>query len=248
MIGLSARSMRSCWALRIAAFLVAMAFPVLTHAECGYDRLSVRGSSDEQTAACAAMRDVLAYFAQMGFNFTPDLTIAFSEQVFIELFDPNRASAPMKIQVSGYFNSARRLIEIASPASPHMGHRKPWGLPWTPEIVYSILRHELAHAALHQAMGESLVRVSKAWIEYIAYAVQIELMDESLRSRVLANYPDAAPFETPERVNQMIYGYDPDAFGVRAYLHARERGGAQFIRLLARKETAFDLGEIFWMK
>jgi hypothetical protein len=226
----------------------AFLLPSVALAECGSGKVVVLGSASEREEVCRALRDVTAYFAGMGIDIAPEFSITFSEQVFVDFYDPHRSQAPVRVQVTGYFDSARRAIGMTSATSESMGHRKPWGLVWSPDIANSILRHEMTHMALHQAMGLQFGRTSKAWIEFISYAVQIELMSEALRNRVLANYPDAAAFESPERVNQLIYGYDPDAFGVRAFLYARDKGGAKFIGRLMRGETDFDLGEIFWMK
>ena len=82
-----------------------------------------------------------------------------------------------------------------------------------------------------------------AWHEFIAYSVQFDLMDRELKSKVLANYPDARAFQFPESVNPIVYAADPDEFGVSSYLFTEANSGPRFIGQLLVKEVPFSVQE-----
>lgn len=80
----------------------------------------------------------------------------------------------------------------------------------------SFLRHELAHIAVWQILGREAERLPHEWREFIAYAIQLDLLD-------------------PE-VNEFTYGMNPDVFAVGAYLTYSERGAERFVRAVARRD------------
>lgn len=248
MFGKPGRRFRTSRLSGVAVLGIALCGALQARAECGDDRIAIEGSATEIVEACKAIEDIRDYFQRLDLTFDPAIRIRFADQVFIKFYSVDTSVPPLAVQVSGYFDSLRSFIEVTSLSSPAMGRRKPWGLPWSPGIAASVLRHELAHAAIHQNLGPRSKLVSKTWMEFMAYAVQIELADAALRAGIFSHYPDIAPFEMPERVNQFIYGYDPDEFAVRAYLFVKERGGPRFIRQLILGESGLDLQEIFWMK
>lgn len=86
--------------------------------------------------------------------------------------------------------------------------------------------------------------MDKAWHEFIAYAVQFDLMDPMLKHKVMQNYPGVEPFEHPENVNQFVHAFDPDKFGVCAYLFAQSRGGADFLREILNDDESIYTGWI----
>ena len=217
-------------------------------AACGSEKIAIEGAGPNIVEVCRSIDEVAEYFANIGLSFPTEINIKISDKVLLNFYNPDGSGPPIEFQVSGYYDPAKNKIEITSPHSAASSDRRPWRLQWSPELAFSILKHELTHAAVHQNFKTAAKSISKPWMEFIAYAVQISLMDENLRKKVLASYPDAAPFETPERVNPFIYGYDPDAFGVRAYLFVRDKGGAQFIRKIITGQTGYDLQEIYWTK
>ena len=99
-------------------------------------------------------------------------------------------------------------------------------------------------------LGNEYQKLGKTWHEFVAYAVQFDLMDRELKSEVLANYPDAQPFGFPESVNAIVYAADPDEFGVSAYLYTEANGGSKFVGQILAKQVPFSTGEFefFWVK
>lgn len=240
------KKLRGPAALAILLLCIALAHPA--SASCGHERVSIAGTQSEIDAACEALADVRAYFHDLGFKVEPNVRIAFSDEVFIAVYDPWGAVEPARLQVSAFYDATNRAISTTTPTSTKRGDRKPWGIGWGSDIALSILRHELAHMFSHEILGARYARMSKPWLEFIAAAVQFDLMPPELRSRISQGFPSAEPFAFPEQVNAMIYGFDPDEFALRAYLHTRANGGRSFIRRLLAGDAGIDTSEPLWSK
>jgi hypothetical protein len=154
--------------------------------------------------------------------------IRFMERVFCDF--PARNGMPgCSVQVSGLYDHSRKVVEITSADSPFREDRKPWGIEWGPEISCSILQHELTHMAVGAILGDRFGDLGVPWHEFIAYAVQFELMPPSLRSRALDARPDATAFASAGHVNAMSHAMDPDAFAIRSYLYEDAHGGGPLV-------------------
>jgi hypothetical protein len=109
----------------------------------------------------------------------------------------------------------------------------------------SILQHEITHAVIAQLLGKRYDRLPHAWHEALAYAVQIDLMDDDLRAKAVTAYPEEKPFEMTTHINDIIYGFDPDAFAIRAYLTYARDGRVSFMRkALALEFEMVDVSEL----
>ena len=172
--------------------------------------------------ACEALADVLAYFRRIGFGFEPRFTVKFAEP---------RLKPPEGIVSYGHADVRSSIVVVYSST-----HRRPWGLPWSTELAASFLRHELAHIAAWQILGREARELRREWHEFIAYAIQLDLMHWKLRAAVLANFPDVQAVADLSAVNEFTYGMDPDVFAVTAYLTYRERGAENLVRALLRGE------------
>ena len=65
--------------------------------------------------------------------------------------------------------------------------------------------------------------------------------------RVLANYPDAEAFDRTTKINDFAYGFDPDAFAIRAWLTYVRGGRIDFLKkALAFEHDMIDLREYFY--
>lgn len=216
-------------------------------AACGHERVSVSGTAEEVADACRALDEVLAYFRKIGFQPEPDLSISFWDQVYIDMFPqtykPAAKDSVSRSRVSGSYDFRRKQLQMTSGRRDIRRERRPWGIEWGQPIAYSILQHELVHAVVASLLGNEYQNFAKAWQEFIAYSVQFDIMDREFRRQVLANYPDARPFQFPENVNPVVYAADPDAFGVSAHLFTEANGGPEFIRQILAKEVPFSIRE-----
>lgn len=232
----------------LAAAVSAAPVPPAHGAACGSDNVSVIGSQAQSANTCRALDEVRAYFKAIGFEIEPRITIKFSELVYIATYDAISGRPTSRFQVSGFYDATRDRIEITSAWSRYRKSRRPWGLRWGHAIAHSILQHELTHMALRQALAGRYQRVSKPWIEFLAYAVQLDIMEPRLKTQVLNRYAGTKPFQFPENVNPFLYGIDPDEFGVRSYLYTQANGGRDFIRRIIKGEVSFSTDEILWTR
>lgn len=53
--------------------------------------------------------------------------------------------------------------------------------------------------------------------EFIAYAIQSDLMDAQLLKELLAKYAETPAVEHLEQINEFTYGMNPEGFAVAAY-------------------------------
>jgi hypothetical protein len=196
---------------------------------CGRAGLNVSGVRPESSDVCKAIDEVIGYFDKGGIRIDLQLTIRFQRSVHVEAINlVDGSSRPYS--VSGVYRADRKEIQMVASDSPWGSKRRPWTLAWDADIAASILRHEIVHAVINQLLGSKREKLPRAWHEALAYGVQIDLMSEDLRGRVLARYPDQEALSSTLHVNDLVYGIDPDGFAVAAYkLYVRE-GRLEFLK------------------
>jgi hypothetical protein len=230
-----------------ATILIGLVVPPSASAACGHEGVSITGTADEAGDACRALAEVLRYFEKIGLRAEPIVSISFQDQVYIDMFpqtyEPANRDSVGRNRVSGYYDFRSKELQVTSGRHDLHRERKPWGIEWGQPIAYSILQHELTHAIVANILGSEYPKFAKAWLEFIAYSVQFDLMERELKRKVLANYPDTRPFQFPENVNAVVYAADPDEFGVAAHLFTEANGGAAFVREIVTKEAPFSIRE-----
>jgi len=103
-------------------------------------------------------------------------------------------------------------------------------LPMSRALYRSLLVHELVHAVAHQAAGN--VEIGRAGHEYLAYAIQLDTMEPSLRERILGRFPRRKTV-TVRQLNESYLDFSSQRFAVKAYRHFTDAGnGCAFIREL----------------
>lgn len=177
----------------------------------------------ELSAACKAFTDVAGYFGQIGFHPPSKLSLQFA--------NPDSDRSKGHSPAHGLFDPLRSQVVIY-----RSSEAKPWGQAWSPKLVGSFLRHEIVHTAIWEAVKANPKQLKPEWHEFIAYAVQLDLMDPELRQQVLAAHADAKPITDLSEVNEFSYGMNPEVFAVVAYKTYLERGGAAFVRQLLKSE------------
>lgn len=222
--------MRKHMLLLVAVVAVLVASTVVLRAEdrakpetvagaCGHPRVTLVNAQLRHIAqACAALRDVVSYFGGIGLAFKPTVAIE-----FVALSD----------QAEGWFRShgsfdARRLAIRLNDAARFQA----WGISAQAGLGDSFLRHELVHLAVHLILGERVARVPRHWQEFIAYAVQFELMTWPLREEILAANRAVAAFDDIVYVNEFIYASAPEQFAISAYKTYVAKGRGTFVRQL----------------
>lgn len=192
--------------------------PVDVVAACGFARLRlVRAGSQEHAAACAAIADVVDYFAAIGFRFAPEGTIDFGT--------PASEHGRDWLRSHGSFDARTLTVRVFAEKEVSA-----WGVTGAAELAPSFLRHEIVHLAVRLILGEQSTRVPRHWQEFVAYAIQIDLMPTSLRERILQAAPDAEAFSSLLYVNEFLYGFDPEAFALASYRTYLARGRGALVR------------------
>lgn len=217
--------MRGGWL--VIALLTAYGAPSAATGEpsaCGQRGVEVvYKRSADLALACEALADIVTYFRQIGFQFEPRFSVKFAE--------------PQLQPAEGLVSYGHADVHSSSVVVYTSAHRRPWGLPWSTELAASFLRHEVAHIAAWQVLGAEGRRLPREWHEFIAYAIQLDLMNAKLRAAVLANSADVRAVADLSAINEFTYGMDPDVFAVTAYLTYRERGTQNFVRALLRGDV-----------
>lgn len=194
---------------------------------CGYASVVIEGAKAvEEKAACVSIEKLATYFRTLGIEPTaPRIHFYFKPEVILPGTD---------IRVHGYFNTDDNSI--------HMTHfdgqaeRMPWGFVWSEQMASSFLLHEVAHLFAIAYMGENFRALERHWHEFLAYSLQVELMDSELKGRLLQFNGGATAFEKPADVSSLHYEMDPERYALRAYLSSQKWGGQAFVKnLLDRK-------------
>lgn len=184
---------------------------------CGHARVRLVNAQLRHIAqACAALRDVVSYFDGIGLAFEPTVAIEF---------------AALSDQADGWFRSHGSFDARALSIRLNVAAGFPaWGIPAQGALGDSFIRHELAHLAVHLILGEQVSPVPRHWQEFIAYAVQFELMTSPLRETILAANRDIGSFDDLTYVNEFIYASAPEVFAISAYKTYVAKGRGKFLR------------------
>lgn len=187
---------------------------------CGYAGVKfINAQLRDIAQACAALREVVDYFGAMGFAFEPVVTI--------ELGAASSDAADGWFRSHGVFDARGLTVRLNEAA----GFRA-WGISTPGVLGPSFLKHEFVHLAVHLILGDQVARVPRHWQEFIAYAIQFELMPSHLRAAILEANRDIAAFDDVLYVNEFIYASAPEAFALSAYKMYAAKGRGNFIRQL----------------
>ena len=177
-------------------------------------------SPAETAAACRALTNITEFFGAIGFDLAPRVTIRFVE----------RASDAAHY-VHGYFDDLHSQIVIG-----RQSDTKNWDIAWNDKLAYAFLCHEMAHFAIWEILSNARLRLRPEWHEFIAYAIQFELMDSDIRTKILTTYSTVQASKGFFEINEFISRMDPDRFAVIAYKTYRDNGGENFVARLLRAD------------
>lgn len=190
--------------------------------ECEHIGLTVLNNDpNELIMVCRAVSDITAYFQSIGFDLTPNGTLLFNDRSSERTF------------THGYFDSKRSQIVVYRTTN-----MKPWGQPWTSRMAGSFLRHELVHMVIWEIVSGDPARLRPEWHEFIAYAIQFDLMDPQQRTSLLAPMAHIRPFETLLEVNEFTAHMKPSQFAIAAYKTYLGKGARKFVKQLLLGEIA----------
>jgi hypothetical protein len=205
--------------------------------DCRSSHIQVHNATRfELQSSCDSLRKVVLLFKKAGIEITPEIKIFFEKQAEVTI---NGETIP----VHGYFDDENFEIHITSFNSHRNSNLTPFGLKWDLNQSSSYVLHEMTHLAIATELGKNKFKIKREWHEFLAYAVQIELMHSDLKKMILAKYSKTKAFESPNSVNSLIYEMDPEMFGVKAYKSMEDWGGSQFLSKILRGDIALAIKE-----
>jgi len=181
---------------------------------CGTAGISVSAETeDDATLACSVAAEADARLRGLG--------LEIDQPVLIEVTEHLDAAPGTCVAL---YSTEERKVQVLPvdclEAQPGRASAFP---KMRPELLFqSLIIHELAHAYMDQASeGQFLPRVA---YEYFAYAVQLDALPESDRSRILAKAAVAPPVDF-EQINDAVLSMSPLRFAALSWLHFRQEGG-----------------------
>ena len=168
-------------------------------------------SQADRDAACDGAERAILVLDGLGLPVLSPIVV----HVVDEIDDIQGASA------LGTFDARTRLVKVLARSAYSLGSidETVLGLPFDDELHASVFAHEVTHAVFHQ--HEARIPLSYTAHEYVAYSVQVMTLPEDYRRRLLDRF-DVSPFTNVHQVNGVMLAFDPNSFGVKAYLHFRD--------------------------
>ena len=179
-------------------------------------------SSEWVSVVCTSAGDAIDFLA--GFDLHPQKEIRFrvvDRELISECYD-----------VYGRYDSRTDTIELMSYetifariASPVM-----YGEPFDATHYAGAIAHEVAHAVMQHNLMTELI--SPAPQEYLAHAVQMALMPEERRERILESM-NVGPWESGDAISDIYMAIEPGKFAAKSYLHLTTMKEPEaFVRIL----------------
>jgi hypothetical protein len=192
--------------------------------DCGYPAVTiVYDEPVERDATCRALTDMISYFRRVGFDLNPRVSVRFADRAAKQ--DAAATST------HGYFDAPKTQVVVYRHSD-----EAPWGLTWSAQLARSFLDHELVHMAVWRIIGDGPVRLRPEWHEFVAYAIQFELLPDQFRDRILAAHTEIQPSKNFFDINEFTSRIDPERFAVMAYKTYIANGRDSFVARLLTGE------------
>ncbi|MBO6626728.1 MAG: hypothetical protein JJ938_17785 [Roseicyclus sp.] len=212
-----------------AALFYALAAPLIAETvDCANTQVRVENAGSDAALICGLVAEATDQLASCALTVPEPLTISIVPE--------------LEEYCLGIYHCGEGLIEIL-PRDAYSGRLRPeeagafHGVS-TDAFYASILRHELAHAALDSMpcpFGTCLVGQ-----EYVAYTMQVRFLPEADRAIFEAAALQDGPISR-DALNPIILMMAPDVFARRAWQHLTERNDpCALIGQIARAEVLLD--------
>ena len=178
---------------------------------------------EDYELVCKALIDVIGVAKKIGLSEELPVQITFVDKLTI-----GHTGAHIAL-----FNSATMQVQMLSREACIRSFKDEviFGLELDKELYKSMIIHELAHVLAWQNRGLKPIR--REMHEYFAYAIQLALLDESHRTRVILSN-DVPAFSDRSEITELYYLLNPHFFAVKSYLHFKniENGWAYLWSIL----------------
>jgi hypothetical protein len=177
----------------------------LPKSNCGYSQVQIQNATPiELQRTCEVINVVAKLFEPVGIKLDPKVTYVFQDKVEVKI--DGEVYSPY-----GYYDTDSHIIPMVHFISGKDQGRTSWDEDWNEDLAVSFLIHETTHMYVIGFMGDSFKNIPHVWHESVAYYVQFETMEPSLRAKILKNMSMDA-FEDPSLVSEDIYEMNPEVF------------------------------------
>ncbi len=198
-------------------------------AQCGNPMFRIaEGASETAQTLCATASDISDALGDCGLQQRRPVTIEVVDRLHHRLGN-----------CLGYFDCEYDVIHLAAPAaySTILDADDPYALLPEDVLTKALLTHELTHALASQSAGERKIDIVDQ--EYIAAAMELDLMEPGIRSVFLNAEPLTVP-PSEDLIDIWIYGFEPRKFAVNAWRHFRQpHNGCQLVKRILSGEKSF---------
>lgn len=160
----------------------------------------------EQTLVCNAAEKARGFFLTHG--------IEIKRKIHIRLHQEEIENHANHI---GLYHAKKDLIDMVTleHARHHCLEEPPFDIQMNEELYSSFVIHEISHAIADQNSGSTQSLIGQ---EYLAYVAQFSTMEPSVKNKILREY-NIKPFASVEDMSLTYYELNPNAFGVKSFLH-----------------------------
>ncbi len=180
-------------------------------------------SEADRDAACLGASLALDFLTARGLTTEQPLTVTVTKTI----------EAINGTPIFGFFDPRTNVVQVASWAAltERAQPAQMFGMPLDRALYVSVFAHEVTHAIVHAHVDGR--RLGHAAHEYVAYAVQIATMEDTLRQRVLSHHPWTG-FSADTEINDLVLALAPFRFAALSYHHlqASDDDSALLRRLL----------------
>ena len=164
--------------------------------------------TEDYQLVCDAVNNVIVTAKKIGFSEELNISISLVDRLIINntgkslaFFNPNT----MEIQVLS-MEACKKTFEKQLVLDQEIDK----------ELYRSIIIHELAHALFWENMGKNVT--AREIHEYFAYIIQLALLDEYHRDKIIVSSGVPA-FLNRSEISEDYYLLNPTRFAVKSYLH-----------------------------
>lgn len=197
---------------------------------CPGTRVTVRSSHfGEAQRVCAAALAPIAFLGRCGFHQKRDVTITAADDVYLlsavkTVGDYLPGTGRVRVMSNAGFARYRpaAIAQVQVPVA---------------DLYSSVVAHEIAHAIFHDATEH--LDLPRTAHEYVAYAVQVSTLPESVRSAAERSESKAAGSNL-FAFSHFLLMADPERFGLIAWEHFnRPENGCAFLRNVVERKVHF---------
>ena len=209
-------------------------------APCSDGRTEVRGAvSNDFALICSAASDAMRFLQDCGLSSPDSLRLEVTK-------------GPIKVggfDVFGCFDDetgAIRLLDVAH-CSRSAGANKAYAALANSDFYRSVVAHEVAHKVLRYNLGKRIL--PRVGHEYVAYAVQITLLPETVRRQFLAPIKRSPPSDLSRFADTLLL-MAPEIFAAMSYDHfSAPENGCKLLRNLSIGTLNFPIpDESHWLE